>query len=144
MSLLLLLLQAVGESSEIPTEYYRVNVGGTINLIHTMHKYGVQNIVFSSSATVYGDATKHDGMIPIPEHCPIDPTNPYGRTKMMIEMGVFLFLSLSLSVSLFCWRRAEQLTTWKLQSSKTTARQTLAGVGLCYATSIPPAPIPVG
>ena len=135
MSVLLLLLQAVGESSEIPTEYYRVNVGGTINLIQTMHKHGVQNIVFSSSATVYGDATKHDGMIPIPEHCPIGPTNPYGRTKMMIEMGV----SLSLLPFLL-----SQLTAWKLQSSKTTARQTLAGVELCYATSIPPAPTPAG
>ncbi|KAA8901436.1 hypothetical protein FN846DRAFT_908954 [Sphaerosporella brunnea] len=78
-------LKAVGESSEIPTEYYRVNVGGTINLVATMHKHGVKNIVFSSSATVYGDATKHEGMIPIPENCPIGPTNPYGRTKMMIE-----------------------------------------------------------
>jgi len=51
-----------------------------------MHKHHVRNIVFSSSATVYGDATKHEGMIPIPEHCPIAPTNSYGRTKMMIEM----------------------------------------------------------
>ncbi|KAF8241874.1 UDP-glucose 4-epimerase [Wilcoxina mikolae CBS 423.85] len=79
-------LKAVGESSEIPNEYYRVNVGGTINLIQTMHHHGVKNLVFSSSATVYGDATLHEGMIPIPEDCPINPTNPYGRTKMMIEM----------------------------------------------------------
>ncbi|KAF8538878.1 hypothetical protein BDD12DRAFT_126372 [Trichophaea hybrida] len=79
-------LKAVGESSEIPNEYYRVNVGGTINLIQTMHRNGVKNLVFSSSATVYGDATLHEGMIPIPEDCPISPTNPYGRTKMMIEM----------------------------------------------------------
>ena len=77
----------MGESSEIPTEYYHVNVSGTITLIRTMHKHGVKNIVFSSSATVYGDATKHKDMIPIPEICPIGPTNPYGRTKMMIEMG---------------------------------------------------------
>jgi UDP-glucose 4-epimerase len=56
-----------------------------------MHKHGVKNIVFSSSATVYGDATKYEGMIPIPEHCPIGPTNPYGRTKMMIESGEFFF-----------------------------------------------------
>jgi len=84
----LFLPQAVGESSEIPTEYYRVNVGGTISLLRAMHKHHVRNIVFSSSATVYGDATKHEGMIPIPEHCPIAPTNPYGRTKMMIEMSM--------------------------------------------------------
>jgi len=81
-------LKAVGESSEIPTEYYRVNVGGTINLVRVMHRHGVKNIVFSSSATVYGDATKHEDMIPIPEHCPIGPTNPYGRTKMMIELVI--------------------------------------------------------
>jgi UDP-glucose 4-epimerase len=56
-----------------------------------MHKHSVKNVVFSSSATVYGDATKHEGMIPIPEHCPIGPINPYGRTKMMIELGENLF-----------------------------------------------------
>lgn len=81
-------LKAVGESSDIPTEYYRVNVGGTVNLIRMMHKHSVKNVVFSSSATVYGDATKHEGMIPIPEHCPIGPINPYGRTKMMIELVI--------------------------------------------------------
>ncbi|QSZ28720.1 hypothetical protein DSL72_003222 [Monilinia vaccinii-corymbosi] len=78
-------LKAVGESSEIPLEYYRVNVGGTISLLRCMTRYDVTNIVFSSSATVYGDATRVPNMIPIPEHCPIGPTNPYGRTKSMIE-----------------------------------------------------------
>ncbi|KAH9219574.1 UDP-glucose 4-epimerase Gal10 [Leptodontidium sp. 2 PMI_412] len=79
-------LKAVGESSEIPVEYYRVNVGGTIALLRCMIKHDVPNIVFSSSATVYGDnATQVPNMIPIPEHCPIGPTNPYGRTKSMIE-----------------------------------------------------------
>ncbi|KAF7860438.1 hypothetical protein EAF04_008564 [Stromatinia cepivora] len=78
-------LKAVGESSEIPLEYYRVNVGGTITLLRCMTKHDVPNIVFSSSATVYGDATRVPNMIPIPEHCPIGPTNPYGRTKSMIE-----------------------------------------------------------
>ncbi|TQS34687.1 hypothetical protein Golomagni_04919 [Golovinomyces magnicellulatus] len=79
-------LKAVGESSEIPLEYYRVNVGGTIVLLKCMTKYNVSNIVFSSSATVYGDATRVPNMIPIPEHCPIGPTNPYGRTKSTIEL----------------------------------------------------------
>jgi UDP-glucose 4-epimerase len=51
-----------------------------------MQKHNVPNIVFSSSATVYGDATKHKDMIPIPEICPIGPTNPYGRTKSTIEL----------------------------------------------------------
>lgn len=51
-----------------------------------MTKHNVPNIVFSSSATVYGDATRFPNMIPIPEHCPIGPTNPYGRTKSTIEL----------------------------------------------------------
>lgn len=77
--------QAVGESAEIPLEYYRVNVGGTISLLRSMTRNNVTNIVFSSSATVYGDATRFPDMIPIPEHCPIGPTNTYGRTKSMVE-----------------------------------------------------------
>ncbi|SPN98468.1 probable UDP-glucose 4-epimerase Gal10 [Cephalotrichum gorgonifer] len=79
-------LKAVGESGEIPLEYYRVNVGGTIALLSSMTKHNVTNIVFSSSATVYGDATRFPNMIPIPEHCPIGPTNSYGRTKSTNEL----------------------------------------------------------
>ena len=79
------MLQAVGESSEIPLEYYRTNVFGTICLLSSMTKHNVSNIVFSSSATVYGDATRVPNMIPIPEDCPIGPTNPYGRTKTAVE-----------------------------------------------------------
>ena len=75
----------MGESSEIPLEYYRTNVYGTICLLTSMTKYNVSNVVFSSSATVYGDATRFPDMIPIPEECPIGPTNPYGRTKSTIE-----------------------------------------------------------
>ncbi|KAL8666281.1 MAG: hypothetical protein Q9202_001550 [Teloschistes flavicans] len=78
-------LKAVGESGEIPLEYYRTNVYGTICLLSSMTKHNVTNIVFSSSATVYGDATRFPDMIPIPEHCPIGPTNPYGRTKAAVE-----------------------------------------------------------
>ena len=77
--------QAVGESGEIPLEYYRTNVYGTICLLSSMTRHNVSNIVFSSSATVYGDATRFENMIPIPEHCPIGPTNPYGRTKATNE-----------------------------------------------------------
>lgn len=84
--------QAVGESSEIPLEYYRVNVGGSIALLRSMAKHNVPNIVFSSSATVYGDATRVPNMIPIPEHCPIGPTNPYGRTKSTIELVITDFI----------------------------------------------------
>lgn len=78
-------LKAVGESSEIPLEYYRTNVYGTICLLSSMTRHNVSNIVFSSSATVYGDATRFENMIPIPEVCPIGPTNPYGRTKSTVE-----------------------------------------------------------
>lgn len=80
-------LKAVGESTEIPLEYYDNNVNGTISLLQVMNKNNVKSIVFSSSATVYGDVTRFgdNSMIPIPEHCPTDPTNPYGRTKLVIE-----------------------------------------------------------
>ncbi|KAL2051422.1 hypothetical protein ABVK25_008289 [Lepraria finkii] len=78
-------LKAVGESGEIPLEYYRTNVYGTICLLSSATKHNVSNIVFSSSATVYGDATRFENMIPIPEICPIGPTNPYGRTKATVE-----------------------------------------------------------
>lgn len=78
-------LKAVGESAVIPLEYYRVNIGGTITLLRVMQAYNVTKLVFSSSATVYGDASIHKDMIPIPEECPINPNNPYGRTKAAIE-----------------------------------------------------------
>ncbi|EMD95425.1 hypothetical protein COCC4DRAFT_155740 [Bipolaris maydis ATCC 48331] len=81
-------LKAVGESGEIPLTYYRVNVGGSIALLTSMVKHNVNNIVFSSSATVYGDATRVPNMIPIPEYCPIGPTNVYGRTKSTIEGAI--------------------------------------------------------
>jgi len=78
-------LKAVGESGEIPLEYYRVNVFGSLCLLRSMAKHNVTNIVFSSSATVYGDATRFPNMIPIPEHCPMEATNTYGRTKITVE-----------------------------------------------------------
>lgn len=53
-----------------------------------MSKHNVTNIVFSSSATVYGDATRFPNMIPIPEECPLGPTNPYGNTKVSVEMMI--------------------------------------------------------
>ncbi|KAG0137771.1 hypothetical protein HOY82DRAFT_547327 [Tuber indicum] len=80
--------KSAGESSEIPVEYSRVNVGGTNSRLHSIEANAVKNIVFSSSATIYGDATTYPNMIPVAETCPIGPTNPYGRTKMMIEMVI--------------------------------------------------------
>lgn len=74
-------LKAVGESVAKPIEYYDNNVSGTIVLIEAMRDAGVRTIVFSSSATVYGDPHS----VPIQEHFPLGATNPYGRTKEMVE-----------------------------------------------------------
>ncbi|CEP63342.1 bifunctional UDP-glucose 4-epimerase/aldose 1-epimerase LALA0_S08e00232g [Lachancea lanzarotensis] len=78
-------LKAVGESTKVPLTYYHNNITGTVVLLQTMKKYGTTKLVFSSSATVYGDATRFPNMIPIPENCPTGPTNPYGKTKLLIE-----------------------------------------------------------
>jgi UDP-glucose 4-epimerase len=74
-------LKAVGESVEKPLEYYDNNVGGTVTLLKMMQKLGIKTIVFSSSATVYGDPD----FLPLTEEHPLRATNPYGRTKLMIE-----------------------------------------------------------
>lgn len=75
-------LKAVGESVAKPLAYYQNNIAGTLTLCEAMRSHGVKNIIFSSSATVYGDPA----FIPITEKCPKGtPTNPYGWTKHMIE-----------------------------------------------------------
>ncbi|WP_035345067.1 UDP-glucose 4-epimerase GalE [Halalkalibacter hemicellulosilyticus] len=74
-------LKAVGESVEIPLHYYHQNVTGTIYLCEVMQKYGVKKLVFSSSATVYGLSEE----VPLVETTPLGATNPYGRTKLVIE-----------------------------------------------------------
>lgn len=74
-------LKAVGESVSQPLAYYQNNISGTLNLLQEMKNRDVKNLVFSSSATVYGDPEE----VPIPEHAGLGPTNPYGRTKLMIE-----------------------------------------------------------
>ncbi|EGT4601443.1 UDP-glucose 4-epimerase GalE [Clostridioides difficile] len=74
-------LKAVGESVEKPIEYYSNNLISTLNLFELMREYGVKKFVFSSSATVYGDPHT----CPILEDFPLSVTNPYGRTKLMIE-----------------------------------------------------------
>ncbi|PYG88150.1 UDP-glucose 4-epimerase [Ruminiclostridium sufflavum DSM 19573] len=74
-------LKAVGESVAIPLKYYYNNLTGTLVLCELMQKYGVKNLVFSSSATVYGDPES----VPISEEFKLSCTNPYGRTKLMIE-----------------------------------------------------------
>lgn len=74
-------LKAVGESCEIPLAYYDNNISGTICLCEIMEKYDCKNIIFSSSATVYGDPKE----VPITENFDLSVTNPYGRTKLMLE-----------------------------------------------------------
>ena len=75
-------LKAVGESVEKPWEYYENNIGGTLVLLDVLRKHNCKNIIFSSSATVYGDPVE----IPITEQCPKGQcTNPYGWTKSMLE-----------------------------------------------------------
>ena len=75
-------LKAVGESVAKPLEYYENNMSGTFTLIDVMRQHGCKNIIFSSSATVYGDPA----IIPITEECPKGHcTNPYGQTKSMLE-----------------------------------------------------------
>jgi len=74
-------LKAVGESVQIPLEYYFNNISGTIALLRVMKKYSVKNFVFSSSATVYGDPHQ----VPIRENFPLSVNNPYGRSKLIVE-----------------------------------------------------------
>ncbi|WFD23604.1 hypothetical protein MEQU1_002298 [Malassezia equina] len=75
-------LKAVGESAEIPIDYYSVNVGGLLHLLAAMAKHDAKRLVYSSSATVYGAPET----IPIPESTPMDPQSPYGRSKQIDEM----------------------------------------------------------
>jgi len=77
-------LKAVGEAGEMPLEYYRVNVAGSLTLFQEMQEIGCTRLVFSSSATVYGDPDQ----VPIPESHPLRPTNPYGQSKRMVEQVV--------------------------------------------------------
>jgi UDP-glucose 4-epimerase len=74
-------LKAVGESCSVPLRYYHNNLTGTIILLETMRAHGCTRLVFSSSATVYGDPER----VPIDEAAPLSATNPYGRTKLFIE-----------------------------------------------------------
>ena len=74
-------LKAVGESGQIPLHYYDNNVAGTLHVLQAMQATGVKALVFSSSATVYGDPQR----LPLTEDHPLSATNPYGRTKLVVE-----------------------------------------------------------
>jgi UDP-glucose 4-epimerase len=74
-------LKAVGESVQQPLRYYQNNIQGTMNLLEAMQKHHIYQLIFSSSATVYGDPK----VVPVTEDEPLKVANPYGRTKLMIE-----------------------------------------------------------
>lgn len=74
--------KAVGESVKLPLKYYENNISGTVGLLKIMQKHNVKKIIFSSSATVYGDPER----LPLDETCRLSTTNPYGSTKLMMEM----------------------------------------------------------
>ncbi|RZA05484.1 MAG: UDP-glucose 4-epimerase GalE, partial [Moraxellaceae bacterium] len=74
-------LKAVGESNQIPLKYYRYNVAGTLSLAEVMEEFNVWKLIFSSSATVYGDPVS----VPIDESFATSATNPYGRSKLIVE-----------------------------------------------------------
>ena len=73
--------KAVGESCRMTLKYYENNISGTVSLLQIMEKYNVKKIIFSSSATVYGDPER----LPLDENCRLSTTNPYGSTKLMME-----------------------------------------------------------
>ena len=74
--------KAVGESVKLPLKYYENNISGTVGLLKVLEKHNVKKIIFSSSATVYGDPER----LPLDEECRLSTTNPYGSTKLMMEM----------------------------------------------------------
>ncbi len=92
-------LKAVGESSEKPLSYYHNNVSGSVTLLQVMAKYQVKKLVFSSSATVYGD-----NVSPLDESMPTSATNPYGQTKLMIENILFDLAKSDSEWSIACLR----------------------------------------
>jgi UDP-glucose 4-epimerase len=93
-------LKAVGESSQVPLSYYHNNVTGTISLLKIMDKHQVKNLVFSSSATVYGE----NNPSPLDEGMPTSATNPYGQTKLMIEHILFDLAKSDSEWSIACLR----------------------------------------
>lgn len=91
--------KAVGESNEKPLTYYYNNVSGTVMLLKVMAEHNVKNLVFSSSATVYGD-----NVSPLNENMPTSATNPYGQTKLMIEHILFDLAKSDAQWSIACLR----------------------------------------
>lgn len=93
-------LKAVGESAQKPLHYYRENVAGSLQLLEVMQEFAVKSLIFSSSATVYGDPRE----LPLTEQSPIQPQSVYGRTKWMVEQIIADHCSADPSFSAVCLR----------------------------------------
>ena len=103
--------KAVGESVEKPIEYYDNNINGSIKLIEVMREFNVKNIIFSSSATVYGKPKS----VPIKEDFSLSVTNPYGRTKLFLEE---IFTDLYISLKFFSFSSSSAIPHFPLSFSK--------------------------
>jgi UDP-glucose 4-epimerase len=93
-------LKAVGESTREPLRYYRENVAGSLQLLEVMQEFAVKSLIFSSSATVYGDPSE----LPLTEQSPIQPQSVYGRTKWMVEQIIADHCQADSSFSAVCLR----------------------------------------
>ena len=93
-------LKAVGESNQIPLNYYQINVAGSVTLFQVMAKHNVKKLVFSSSATVYGE----NNVSPLDESMPTSAINPYGQTKLMVENILFDLAKSDSEWSIACLR----------------------------------------
>lgn len=93
--------KAVGESVEQPLKYYRNNINGVINILEAMKEFGIKNLVFSSSCTVYGQPDK----LPVTENSPIKPAlSPYGNTKQINEEIIHDFVAVNKGINAICLR----------------------------------------
>ena len=93
--------KAVGESVEQPLKYYRNNINGLINVLEAMKEFGIKNLVFSSSCTVYGQPEK----LPVTENSPIQPAlSPYGNTKQINEEIIHDFVAVNKGINCICLR----------------------------------------
>ena len=104
-------LKAVGESVEKPIEYYDNNINGSIKLIEVMREFNVKNLIFSSSATVYGKPKS----VPIKEDFSLSVTNPYGRTKLFLEE---IFTDLYISLKFLSFSSSSAIPHFPLSFSK--------------------------
>ena len=122
-------LKAVGESVQIPLRYYENNLISTLSLLKVMAEFKVNNFVFSSSATVYGNPAS----VPIREDFPLSTTNPYGTTKLMIERILKDYAHATLCRTSRRWRWASCAAS--AFSATTTRRRTAPAYAITFMSS---------